>query len=685
VNRLADQTSPYLLQHKDNPVDWYPWGDDAFRRARLEDRPILLSVGYSACHWCHVMAHESFENPDLAELQNRLFVSIKVDREERPDVDRVYMDALQALNGSGGWPMTVFLLPDGRPFYAGTYFPPQDRGGLPGFGRLMQSLARAYRDRRSEVLQTADKLAQALVPAPLVSVPPSGVRLNSVLAAAEARLLRSADPDHGGLGGAPKFPQCALLEFLLARDAVSPGEGRQVVEQALAGMAEGGIRDQLGGGFHRYSVDERWAVPHFEQMLYDNAQLVRLCLHAWQAYGNPRHLELARSTADFLLRDMQLPAGGFAASFDADTAEGEGAYYVWTEAQLQAALGTERAGLARRIFSGPGEAMTSEGGLVLRGGDLGPVAAGLGTSESELRSLRQSMVGELAEARARRIAPGRDEKLVVGWNALAISALAELATATEEPTYLEAARHAAEAILTRARAEGRLQHLFDGARARFTATLDDLAGMGLASLTLHEVTGEPGWFELATELARLIERDYRDPSGPGWFDTPLAHDPNLQARPRTIEDGAQPSGVSLAAELCLRLHALSGDATMHDRALQVVTALSSAAERFPAAFGALLSVMQLLDTGQTELALLVPDLEGAHWPLLRSARGSFRPHLVVGVGRIPEGASQAQVGPPLVRSRGLLDGLPTAYVCREFTCRRPLTERDQLDQELDRG
>src|SRR5487761_184786 len=355
MNHLSEETSPYLIQHRDNPVDWYPWGEAAFQRAKEQDRPILLSVGYSACHWCHVMAHESFENPALAQLQNQLFVNNKVDREERPDVDRVYMDALQALTGSGGWPMTVFLLPDGRPFFAGTYFPPEDRPGLPGFQTLMEALASAYRDRRVEVVASAERLSQALAPAPLVS-PPSPTRgLAGVLAAAEARLIRSSDPEHGGFGGAPKFPQCAVLDFLLTREALShkaaPG---LVVERALEAMAAGGIRDQLGEGFHRYSVDRRWAVPHFEKMLYDNAQLVRLYLHSWQAHHDPANLDIALRTADFLISRLELPEGGFAASFDADAAQGEGAYYAWTREQLASVVGQERLALAVALFGGPG-------------------------------------------------------------------------------------------------------------------------------------------------------------------------------------------------------------------------------------------------------------------------------------------------------------------------------------------
>jgi hypothetical protein len=684
VNHLAEETSPYLRQHRDNPVDWYPWGEPAFRRARDEDRPILLSVGYSACHWCHVMAHESFEDPGVAELQNRLFVNIKVDREERPDVDRVYMDALQAMTGGGGWPMTVFLLPDGRPFFAGTYFPPQDRQGLPGFSRVMESLAAAYRDRRPELVAKADQLSQALSPVPLISPGPTGEGMSQVLATAEKRLVQSADPEYGGFGEAPKFPQCAALDFLLTREALNQSAAAgEVVRRALLAMAAGGIRDQLGEGFHRYSVDRRWAVPHFEKMLYDNAQLVRLYQRSWRAHGDPWHLDLARRTADFLIDQMELPQGGFAASLDADTEEGEGAFYAWTQEQLISVLGPERLELAERLFGGPGEARTEQGGTVLRGGlDPQPPGAELSREEAELRAARESMVQQLGQARSLRPAPHRDDKLIVGWNALAISALTELALAADQPRYLDVALRCAEAILTSASADGQLRHLFDGSSARFTATLDDLAGMGLAALALHEATGDASWFDLAVDLALRIETEYRDPLGPGWFDTPQDHDPNLKARPRSLEDGAQPSGVSLMTELCLRLHALTGEGSWRVRAVAVLEAMASAVERFPAAFGALLSAMAILDSEQIEVALVAADRERSHWPLLRRARSDLRPQVVVGVGRVRAGHTEAELGPPLVLSRPLLAGVPTAYVCRDFACRIPVTDGPGLDREL---
>ncbi len=680
MNRLASESSPYLLQHRDNPVDWYPWGEEAFARARAEDRPVLLSVGYSACHWCHVMAHECFEDPELAALQNRLFVSIKVDREERPDVDRVYMDALQAMTGQGGWPMTLALLPDGRPFFAGTYFPPRERDGLPSFGRVLQAVANAYRERRAELEASADRLEQAISPAPLVRSL-GRERIPAILEEAETRLIRSWDRRFGGFGGAPKFPQLPALEFLLARHARTGAEAPwEVVSSTLAGMRRGGVWDQLGGGLHRYSVDGRWAVPHFEKMLYDNAQLLSLAVHAWQARGMSAHLALAREAARFLAAALEVPGGGFAASLDADTADGEGAYYLWSDAELDGALGPEPARQALDLFGGEGTAELPEGGRVLRGG-LGEaeLEQRWGWNPAQQHARRRELARLLLRVRSRRPAPGRDPKLVVGWNALAVRALAELAVASGSEPHLARATRTADALLDRAfTAAGSPRHLFDGREARFTATLDDLAGLGLAAVSLHEASGESRWYGLALRLGELVEAEYRDPRGPGWFDLPADHDPSLKMRPRSLEDGAQPSGTALMAELCLRLEALTGEQRWRERAEEVLLALASAAQRFPAAFGSLLATLQQLEQGSLELALVAPPGRLGHWPLLRTARRRLRLPLTVAVA---SGGSTGPPDPPLTWSRPLLDGC-TAYVCHSQVCRRPVTGRAALEAEL---
>ncbi len=678
MNRLAQETSLYLRQHQSNPVDWFPWGEEAFAQARAEDRPILLSVGYSSCHWCHVMAHESFEDEATAALQNQLFISIKVDREERPDVDRVYLEALQAMTGSGGWPMTVFLLPDGRPFFAGTYFPPQDRHGLPAFRRVMEAVEQAYRERRGETERVAAELTARLGATAPRPQPPGQAVDERLLEGASRSLVATLDPVHGGFGGAPKFPQAPLLEFLLARAALAGDEpAGQAVALTLAKMAEGGVRDQLGGGFHRYSVDQRWAVPHFEKMLYDQAQLISAYLHLHQLQGNPEALEVARSTADFLILGLGLPDGGFAASLDADTEQGEGLTYLWTRADLETQVGREELPRLFRLDRGA----RLDGGYVLQGARPwgGPAGATSPEERRRLDRLRQ----RLLQTRRSRSQPARDEKVVVGWNALAVAALAGLGVATGEPSYLEAARRGGELLRGRCRdSEGRLAHVFAGGRARLPATLDDLAAAGLAGLALHEATGAPQWFDWAVQLAESAETSHHDPNGALWFDSAADQDPLLLVRPMSFEDGALRSGVSLMTELCLRLGALTGDGRWDDRAGAALDSLAPALQRAPGAFGGLLLAAQLRASGLTELAILAPLAAASEVPLLARARRGFRPELVVGVGWVGAGAQSPAAGPPLVLDRSVLGGLPAAYVCRDFSCRMPTADAAQMEAEL---
>jgi uncharacterized protein YyaL (SSP411 family) len=679
VNRLAQESSLYLRQHQSNPVDWFPWGEEAFALARAEDRPILLSVGYSSCHWCHVMAHESFEDQALAAIQNRLFVSIKVDREERPDVDRVYMEALQAMTGSGGWPMTVFLLPDGRPFFAGTYFPPDDRRGLPSFRRVLEAVDQAYRERREDTERVAAELTARLRGPRLSSRPPGEVVDDRLLGGAAASVVATLDPVHGGFGGAPKFPQAPLLEFLLARAALAgDAAGARAVELTLDKMAQGGVRDQLGGGFHRYSVDPSWAVPHFEKMLYDQAQLISLYLHLHLLQRIPEALAVARSTADFLLSELGLPGGGFAASLDADTGQGEGLTYLWTRSELEALVkGSELASLFRLD-----PAARLEGGYVLQGAS--PFGVPGDATPAEERRHLERLRQRLLAARATRPQPARDPKVVVGWNALAVIALAELGVATGEPRYLAAALGTGELLRAGGSASrGRLGHLVEPGGAGFAATLEDLAAAGLAGLALHEASGDPGWFEWALQLAEVAEREHRDPDSQLWFDSAADQDPLLAARPMGLEDGAMRSGVSLMTELCLRLGALTGEASWSRRAAGALEALAPALGQAPAAFGGLLLAGQLWVWGLTELALLGPAPPASPGPLLARARRRFRPQLAVGVGWVAADRGAADSGPPLVRARPLLDGLPTAYVCRDFSCRLPTADPDQLELELD--
>ncbi len=674
MNRLAAETSLYLRQHQSNPVDWYPWGEEAFARARSEDRPILLSVGYSSCHWCHVMAHECFENERLAALQNRLFVSIKVDREERPDVDRVYMEALQALTGSGGWPMTMFLLPDGQPFFGGTFFPAEDRGGLPGFGRVMESVAEVYRTRRQDATMVAAELSRALGSGPPASLH-AGPSSSSALASCASAMVASADPVHGGLGGPPKFPQAPLLEFLLARAALVDDEAAlSTVGLTLERMATGGINDQLAGGFHRYSVDERWGVPHFEKMLYDQAQLIACYLHLYLLRRQKEALETARRTADFVLAELRLENGGFAASLDADTPAGEGATYLWTEAELADAAAAEASQL-RHLVRLDREAMVDRRFVLQAGRGWGEETSSSAPADS-LDRLRD----RLLQVRRQRPQPARDEKLVVAWNANAVAALSQLGLVTGESRYGEAAEVAARLLLGAAGGpQGRLPHLVEGAGGRYPAHLEDLAHTALAALQLHEVGGQELWFDWALHLARQADQEMGDSSRRLWFDVAEGQDPLLRVRPMGLEDGAVRSGNSLMVEVCLRLHALTGDMAWMERAEAALTALAAAAERVPAAMGGLLQCAQLYRSGMLELAVVVPGQPPQHLELVRSARSRHLPNLAVAVGSWRDGQAG---GPPLVRGRGLVGGDPTAFVCRHFTCELPTSDPEVMLAQL---
>ena len=684
MNRLERESSLYLRQHRFNPVDWYPWGAEAFARAQAEDTPVLLSVGYSSCHWCHVMAHECFEDSDLANVQNRLFVSIKVDREERPDVDTMYMEALQALTGSGGWPMTVFLLPDGRPFFAGTYFPKEDRHGLPGFGRVMEAVAEIYRTRRDEAVGVAGELMSRLESTAISPVHAQAPPTSEQLAGAATALLDSVDTLHGGFGRAPKFPQVPLLEFLLTRAALA-GDGRasQAVTLTLARMASGGLHDQVGGGFHRYSVDERWAVPHFEKMLYDQAQLISCYLHLFLQEGIPQSLAVARRTADFALQEMLLPNGGFAASLDADVQGGEGSTYLWDRVELdQAVAADDRAALARLLRLDP--AATVTGRFVPQ---AGAERYQWGHREVAIEASQDGdgrVLTSLMALRNARPQPQRDEKVVIAWNALMVIALCELGTATGDLRYTAAAEQTGRLLLSEGGGQpALLPHLAGRDPAQLPANLEDLAAAALAGLRLHEVTGDESWFDWALTIARRSDQELLDPREALWYDVAADQDPLLKLRPRALEDGATRSGNSLMVELCLRLHALTGDAVWEQRADGALATLGSASIRVPAAFGGFLQSAQVLRAGLLELALVSASPSPAHHALLRRARERHRPNLVVGVGLNPPQTLAAVTGPPLVRGRAASAGSPTAHVCRQFSCRLPTTDPELMRRDLD--
>ncbi len=663
-NRLAEETSPYLLQHRDNPVDWYPWGEQALARARELDRPILLSVGYSACHWCHVMERESFEDTATAAYMNEHFVNVKVDREERPDVDALYMEAVQAISGHGGWPMTVFCDPDGVPFYGGTYFPPDEGRGMPSFRMVMEAVLDAFENRRDELRERAPQTRSRL--GAIGAVQPSEEAPGAdLLEAAAATLLEAADPERGGFGGAPKFPPASALELLLARGEPEP------VERTLDAMLAGGIYDQLGGGFARYSVDANWLVPHFEKMLYDNAQLARAYLHGWQALGHERYRRACEETLDWALREMRGPEGGFFSAIDADSEGEEGRFYVWTPAQLREVLGAERAAEIGAYY-GVTDAGNFEGRSILHlaGGVEAPRPAGLADARRELY-----------EARARRVRPGVDDKRLASWNALMISALAEAGAILGREDYLDAARACAEFVLERMRSPAfavgrdvpdkertrRLLRTYKDGQSRLNAYLEDHAFLLEALLTLYEASFESRWFEQARELAETTIARFGDTEHGGFFSTSDDHE-QLIARRKEVGDHPIPSGNSSAALGLLRLEALSGERRYGEWAEGVLRLFAKAAPRRPDAFAHMLRALDFQLAPTAEVALIGGELG----ELAATVRGGYRPHLVLAGG--PAGSEV----PPLLAGRPTIEGRAAAYVCENFACQAPVTTPEHL-------
>jgi uncharacterized protein YyaL (SSP411 family) len=665
TNRLAQETSPYLLQHRENPVDWYPWGPEALDRAVEEDRPILLSVGYSACHWCHVMERESFEDEATAAYMNEHFVCVKVDREERPDVDAIYMEAVQSMTGQGGWPMTVFLDPEGVPFYGGTYFPPDESRGMPSFRMVMEAVVDAFARQREEIRERAAGTRTRLGAVGLIEPspePPEAAQLEEAMA-----LLRtSADRERGGFGTAPKFPPASALELLLAR-----GE-REIVERTLDAMAAGGIYDQLGGGFARYSVDAVWLVPHFEKMLYDNALLASAYLHGWQALGHERYRRVCEETLDWMLREMRGSEGGFYSALDADSEGEEGRFYVWSPEQIRAVLApdnTEGSRFSDRQaeelmrFYGVSERGNFEGANILH------LAEGVDADEPEgLAAMREA----LYKARAKRIWPGLDDKRLASWNALAISALAEAGAVLDRPDYLDAARACADFVLgTLSDEEGRLLRTYKDGDARLNAYLEDHAFLLEALLTLYEATFEPRWFERARALADATIARFGDPERGGFFSTSADHE-ELIARRKEIGDHPIPSGNSAAALGLLRLAALTGERGYERQAEAVFALFADTATKHPESFAHLLRALDFHLAPTREVALIGDDVA----ELAAAVRAGLRPHLVLAAG--PEGSAE----PPLLRDRPLVDDKASAYVCERFTCQAPVTGAKELDRLL---
>jgi uncharacterized protein YyaL (SSP411 family) len=672
-NRLADATSPYLLQHADNPVDWHEWGPDAFDRARAEDKPVLLSVGYAACHWCHVMAHESFEDPETAALMNERFVNVKVDREERPDVDAIYMDAVQAMSGQGGWPMTVFLTPDGQPFYAGTYFPKEDRHGMPAFRRVLGAVASAWEERREDLVRQGARVAEAIGGEVTPSSEPLG---EDVLGAAQSGLRSLFDPEWGGFGSAPKFPQPMTLEFLLRRHVRGVEGSLDMVTTTLDRMADGGIYDQLGGGFHRYSTDRIWLVPHFEKMLYDNAQLARLYLHAWQVTGVKRYRTVATETLEYLLREMRHPDGGFFSSQDADSEGVEGRFFVWSHDEVA----REGGELAARLFGTTSEGNWEGTNVLWRPRPAEELAEEAGIPVEQLLAEVERARSRLFEVRGERTKPGTDDKVLASWNGLAIVAFAEAGRAIGEPRYVEAAEAAAGFILgALRRPDGRLLRAWREGRTSGPGFADDHAMMATACLTLYETTFDPRWMLEARSLANALLRLFHDPEGGGFFQTG-ADAEELVVRPKELFDNAVPSGNSVAAEVLQRLALVTGEAEYESRGVSALRAVRDLLPRAPSMFGTALAALDLCVAPSKEVAV-VGDLDAEDTRrLIEEVHARYLPHVVVAATGPRDGEAASAV--PLLEGRAPVDGRAAAYVCERFVCQHPVTEPEQLAAQL---
>jgi len=687
-NRLAGESSPYLRQHADNPVDWYPWGEEAFARARAEGKPVLLSVGYSTCHWCHVMAHESFEDESTAALMNAGFVSVKVDREERPDIDSVYMTFTQAMTGQGGWPMTVFLTPGGEPFYAGTYFPPQDGHGRPGFPRLLQSIRRAWESDRAQVEASAadltSRVRDALDRASATAGSAAASDAERAATLAVDRLASAFDATWGGFARAPKFPSPPNLEFLLMHHARAGDGGRrpgplEMVLHTLRRMAEGGIYDHLGGGFARYSVDERWLVPHFEKMLYDNAQLVRLYLHAYQLVGEPLFARVARETLAYLEREMLDPEGGFYSAQDADSEGVEGKFFVWTPDEVAAVLGDDDAALLNAVF-----AVTPDGNfldphhpelgrrtVLSRPRPLDAVAAERGIAVDELEGRVAGWRDRMWRAREERVHPGLDDKVLTSWNGLALAAFAEAGRVLDDERYREIARRNAGFVRARLWRDGRLRHVSTRGEARIDGMLEDYAYYGLGLVELYRATGEIDRLRWAAELFEAARERFRDPERGGFFESP-ADGERLVLRQKPLFDAATPSGNGAMAMLGFWLARYFERPEWEEAVGEVAALVREQLARSPSGFGSVLQALELTLAPRREIAVVGPA--PARAPLEREIARRFLPTVVIAP------AAEGQ-GLPLLDGRGV-DGGVAAYVCEQMVCDLPARSPEELAAQL---
>jgi len=677
TNRLIGENSPYLLQHANNPVDWYPWGAEAQEKARREDKPIFLSIGYAACHWCHVMAHESFEDPQTAALLNRNFVSIKVDREERPDLDSIYMSAVVAITGQGGWPMSVFLTPDGQPFYGGTYYPPIRRYSMPSFQEVLTSVIRAWEQERSELIKSSQQLTDHLRQVNTLPIAASRQLGSESLDQAALNLGQAYDWKFGGWGSAPKFPQPMAIEFLLLRAARGDTFSRDIASHALYSMAKGGMYDVVGGGFSRYSTDNYWLIPHFEKMLYDNAQLALAYLHGYLITRQEYLRQVCEETLDFILREMTSVEGGLFSSLDADSEGEEGKYYLWTTAELRQIVGNDDDFAFLAAAYNLSTAGNFEGANILqRALDDEQLAERFDLLPEQVLARLKDLHKQLLKARGRRVRPGTDDKVLVAWNALCLSAFAQAARYLQRPDYLKAAQVNADFLLTRLHNGDRLLRSWRGGQSRHNAFLEDYAALVLALLDLYQSDPDVRWYKNAEMLLEEMLDHFQD-ADTGFFDTRDDHD-QLISRPKDLQDNATPSGSALAALALLNMASFSGRSDLARRAERMISAMHDSLTRYPTAFAKWLCAMDRALSVPKEVAIIGDPGDPRTVDLFKGVWAEYRPDLILAVSALPLSPD----APELLEDRTLVAGKPAAYVCRNFVCHKPVTEPGDLIELL---
>ncbi len=679
TNRLINETSPYLRQHAHNPVDWFAWGEDAFEKAQRENKPILLSIGYSACHWCHVMERESFENEKIAALMNQLFVNIKVDREERPDLDEIYMSAVQMLTGRGGWPMTMFLTPERKPFYGGTYFPPEDRGGMPGFPRILMGVNQAFRERPVDVEKSVTQILSALERMAESAQSDKAFSPNAIAEGAE-NIAHAYDADNGGLGQAPKFPNAGVYELFLRHYHHSQSERYlEMVTHTLTKMAQGGIYDHVGGGFHRYSVDAKWLVPHFEKMLYDNAQLVRIYAQTYTITKNPLFLNVVNESCDYLMREMLQPEGGFYSTQDADSEGEEGKFFVWTAAEINRLIGEEAGEIFGRIYD------VSEHGNFEEKNILHPILTVEQASKyfrkdpAEIESLIARAKKQLFVEREKRIKPFRDEKIITAWNGLMLCGLAEAIKVSPRAEFIEAAQRTITFTFAKMFRDGFLLHTYKDGQAKLLGYLDDYAFLAVGLLDIYQVLFDRSFLERAIELCEIMLREFWDENDGGFFYTGKSHEP-LISRTKPIFDASVPSGNAMATQLLLRLHHITGKEEYRARAEKVLRAYYEAMESQPFGFAHLLCGLDFYLTKPKEI-VVIGDPQNSHTrELLSEIHSLYLPNFTLQLAKPNESLEKVS---PLLQGKTAIDGKPTIYVCHNYTCSAPVTDWSELKPLLE--